>query len=242
MFSPLNQANEIVGNAVFGTPGSETWNKGIMDVISREYDRQSQDRNARLQAQAQMLPAQLQQQRFGQVFPYMQDLISRALGGGGSGARGGISGGGFGGYGGGLAGVYNINTNPIWNQQQIQQQVNAAAAQNAGRTATNIRGMQGAMAGRGMGSNSPLSQALAAQYQGQGLAASSDAARNIRWNAAQGNAEHVLKAQNAMAQQYSDLRNAQASLQSSAMSAAAARQGSQNQLLAALAGQLGGLV
>lgn len=95
-----------------------------------------------------------------------------------------------------------IDAGPIWNQQQVQQQVNSAHATNDQTTAGNIRDQQASAVGRGFGMGSPLLQELGAQQQAANLAANSDAERNIRWNAAQGNAAQTLKGQTAKEGQY----------------------------------------
>ena len=82
---------------------------------------------ALLGAQAAELPAQLQQQRFGQVFPFVQGEFNSLKNqqipqGGGAGGN-----------------QPNINAAPVYNQQQTQQAVNAARAGNDQNTATNQR-------------------------------------------------------------------------------------------------------
>src|SRR5262245_22635087 len=94
-----------------------------------------------------------------------------------------------------------ISAAPVYNQQQIQQQVNAQKAATDLQTAGQIRRMQEQQAGR-MGAQGPLAQALAAMYQGQGLAASTAAERETRMNAAQMNAAQVLRGQTAQEQQF----------------------------------------
>lgn len=90
--------------------------------------------------------------------------------------------------------AYGVSAKPIWSESQIQQKLNSAQGVNNQATANNVRQMEGQMAGRGFGSNSPLQMALAAQMGAAGRAANMDADLNTRWGAAEGNAQHVQRA------------------------------------------------
>ncbi len=147
---------------------------------------------------AQELPALLQQNRFSTVFPWLQGQLGgiRAQTGGGN-----------------VGPATPINTNPIYNPEQIQQQVNASRAATDQSTASQVRAMQQQMGGRGFASQSPLVAALQGQYQNQGLASNVGNETNIRMNAAQQNAGQVLSAQQAAAQQNVGLQQAAAERQ-----------------------------
>lgn len=180
-----------------------------------------QTERANIAAQAQELPAQLQQQRFGTVFPWMQQQFGNLMnqyghpGGSGPGS----------GYGQGP----NINVGGVWTPQQVQQQVNASRAHNDQATAAETRQMQGRMAGQGYGANSPLAAALAGQMQAQNLATNTQNTAQVRQNAAQLNAQHLLSTQQAAEQQY-------ASRQQEAIAQQQIAAQRQNALIAALAG------
>ena len=97
-------------------------------------------------------------------------------------------------------GAPQVNSGPIWNQQQIQQQVNAQRGQNDQGAATQIANMQGQVAGRGFGTGSPLAQALGSMFQMGNMGQNADTERQIRWDTAQGNAQHIQRGQIANAE------------------------------------------
>lgn len=82
----------------------------------------------------------------------------------------------------------------VLTERQIQQQVNSALARNDSRTQAAILNAQTELAGRGFSSNSPLLQAMTTGYLGQNLRANCDAETQIRVQAAQANADQILKA------------------------------------------------
>lgn len=90
--------------------------------------------------------------------------------------------------------AYGAAVKPIWSESQIQQRVNSAQGVNNQATANNVRQMEGQMAGRGFGSNSPLQMALAAQMGAAARSANVDADLDTRWNASQGNEQHMQQA------------------------------------------------
>lgn len=142
---------------------------------------------ANIAARAQTYGQDLKQSRFNQLFPSLQSQIGNLPRvGGGSGAG------------------PTITAAPIWNEQQIQQQVNAGVSANDRRTANQNMQMANQMAGRGYASSSPLQQALMSQNSMQNLMANSDLARTTRWDAASGNAAQVLKGQTAQEQQFAN--------------------------------------
>jgi hypothetical protein len=146
----------------------------------------------------------LQQQRFGQMFPLLSGQLSQM--------------GQFGRVGGQSGPSPNIKVGGVWNGNQIQQQVNATRANNDAALAAQQQAMQSKMAGRGFGANSPLAQALGTSMQNANLAANTGAEREIRWDAASGNAEHLLNSQVAREQQFAtrmdeDIRRRQTQMQ-----------------------------
>ena len=90
--------------------------------------------------------------------------------------------------------AYGAAVKPIWSESQIQQKVNSAQGVNNQASANNILQMEGQMAGRGFGSNSPLQMALAAQMGAAARSANMDADLDTRWNASQGNEQHMQQA------------------------------------------------
>jgi len=145
---------------------------------------------AQIAAQAQMLPAQLQQQRFGQLFPLL------------SGMAGGIGGQNPYTIGGQMPPAPNISANGVYSPEQVQQQVNTQRAANDQSTATQQRNMQQGLAGRGYGANSPLAQSLGASMQGQNLATNTANETQTRLGAQQANVQQQFAGQQAQQQQY----------------------------------------
>ena len=90
-----------------------------------------------------------------------------------------------------------ITTGPIWNQNQIQGQVNQMRAGNDAATAGQALKLADSTAGKGFGVNSPLYQELVGNAQGMNRATNTGAENDLRFNAAQGNAQHLLATQQA---------------------------------------------
>jgi hypothetical protein len=143
----------------------------------------NQQKLANIAANAQMYPATLQQQRFQQVFPWLENQTGGPAPGG-------------------LPKAPTISTNPVLNSQQIQQQVNTQNANSDQSTATQNKAMQAGLAGRGVGAQSPLAQALTGAAQGQNLASKTANETQTRLGAATTNAQQVLQEQQAQQQQY----------------------------------------
>lgn len=129
-------------------------------------------------------------QRFNQIFSILGPLSGR-IGAGGVYTPGGTN-----------SPAPPITTGPVLNPQQIQQQVNQSNANVDKSTGTNIQHMQNDVGGRGFGSNSPLSMALAQGYQNQGLATRTGNETNLRLNAAQMNSNNLLNTQQALSNQW----------------------------------------
>ncbi len=150
------------------------------------------------------LGERLQQQRFSQLFPLLSGQFS-AMGD-------------FDRVGGQSGQSPNIKVGGVWSGDQVQQQVNATRATNDAGLAAQQQAMQQKMAGRGFGANSPLAQALGTSMQNANLAANTGAEREIRWDAAQGNAAHRLESQVARENQFAtrmdeDIRRRQTQMQ-----------------------------
>jgi hypothetical protein len=89
----------------------------------------------------------------------------------------------------------------VWTPEQIQQQVNLNKAGSQAQVEGQLRNQSQAMAGQGYGANSPLYQALQTSALGQNRAGNVAAENNLRWQAAQGNAQQLLQTQQAAVQQ-----------------------------------------
>jgi hypothetical protein len=173
---------------------------------------------ANIAAQASTLPARLAMERFGQVFPYLQSRLNQFGPNGGDASSSNSS--------------PEITVGPVWNGQQVQQQVNQSRAANDAATQSQQRQMQQQLGGQGFGSGSPLAMALGAGMQNQNLQTNTQNETGIRNNASQVNAGQIFNTQQARSQQY-------AQRQSEALQAAQIRAGQGNALLSALAGLAG---
>jgi len=156
--------------------------QGAFDRIQHDKDLAGAMARARL-------PIDAQQSRFNQLFPFLQGQLGNFQSG--AFTAGGQSGPGP-----------EYKAGPIWNQDQIQGQVNALRASNDQSTAGRTTQMQKELAGRGFGSSSPLAASLAAQFQGQRMAENTRGERETRWGAAEGNAAQELKGFQALEQQF----------------------------------------
>lgn len=136
-----------------------------------------------VQLQLGMAPWQYKDKVFGTISPLLQQL----MGGGGTSSNGLV--------GGQNPATPQVDASPIWSPRQIDQQVNAAKANNAQGADTQVRQAQTKLAGQGFGSKSPLLAALEGNIGQARMAADADVDRGIRWDAASGNAGHVLKGQ-----------------------------------------------
>lgn len=97
-----------------------------------------------------------------------------------------------------------IDARPIWDDQQVNQKVNATRAQNDAAMTSQNNQLRQTLAGRGFGSNSPLLQSSIFGNQARNTAMNTDAERETRLGAAQANSGHVLKAQTAREGQFSN--------------------------------------
>lgn len=104
---------------------------------------------------------------------------------------------GFAGIGGQTRQYPTISTAPVWSPEQIQSRVNLANATSDQSTQGQQKQLAGTMGGRGYGSNSPLYQALSSNLGAQNLAQKTSAENQLRFGAAQTNAQQVLAEQQA---------------------------------------------
>lgn len=189
------------------------WEDTQRQQYSTDYDQTRTARegmaNSRQIANINQTPARLAHQRWKTVFPWMQQQFGSLMGGGTGGPT---APGGTGGQ------QPQINTGPVWGQQQIQQQVNAAQGRNNAALAGQQQAMNSNMAARGFGGNSPLAQALGTQMQMQTNAMNSTAAREIPWQSAQANAQHLLGTQQAAESQFASRQQEAIERQKLAMS------------------------
>jgi hypothetical protein len=128
------------------------------------------------------------QTKFDQVYPFVHDSLVNT--------QNGVTTPGL------LADPPFVSSRGVLTAAQIQAQINAAWAKNDSRTTALIAQTQKDLAGRGFSSNSPLLEAVAASYQGQNLRANLEAATSITIQAAQANADQVLKGQGLANDQY----------------------------------------
>lgn len=158
------------------------------------------------------IPQAAKHQRFNTLLPYFQGQMGAA------GQVGGTS-----------SAAPAVSAAPIWNEQQIQQQVNSMKGTSDASTATQNRDTAASLAGRGLGGQSPLLSALTGQANMANLMNKTGQEQSTRWGAAQGNAEQVLKGQTEQVNAWND-----------AMQQDIARrqvnQGGRNALIAAMAG------
>jgi hypothetical protein len=132
-----------------------------------------------------MYIADQRQARFDKLFPYLTKALTGGAGGIGT-----------------VGTPPTISAGPVWNPQQIQQQVNSARANTDTQVASQGRQAQQQTAGRGFGSSSPLLSALQGNFQMQGMAQKEAAGREIPFQAAQANAKQLLDSQNARSGQF----------------------------------------
>lgn len=165
-----------------------------------DFDRIEDDakkKDLKAQLDASNLPHMLKQQRFDTVFPWLQGQLGSAFSGGGMASAGGQS-----------PPSPEITVGGVWNPQQVQQQVNAARAGNDQTTAKRVQSAGQDMASRGFGSSSPLLQALQGQAYAANLGTNTTNEREIRNNAGQQNAQHLLGTQSARENQFASREKA----------------------------------
>jgi hypothetical protein len=165
------------------------------DYDSRLQGYAAQTNQAHIAAAASRYPHELKQQRWSQVWPWAQNLITSA---------GGQGEGGY--FGGGPVGtVGNISDAPVYSQQRVQEQVNLQRAGNDAQAASRNQQLSRELAGRGYGSRSPLAMALQQANLNQAMGANTAGETQLRFDAARANAEQVLEGQKAREVQRSNL-------------------------------------
>lgn len=187
------------------------------------------------------LPWDFKNKVFGTFSPLIQNLFGQVggmLGQGGAAGTGGAGAGGVPPPASGNSPQPNITAGPVWNPQQIQQQVNSTQAQNAAAAKSQQQQNQTKTAGQGWGSNSPLLQALNQGVGNNLLAQNSQAAQQIPWNAAQGNATQLLNSQQAQEGQWQDWNQADIARRQQAIASQGQQLNFGSSLVAALAGMV----
>lgn len=101
-----------------------------------------------------------------------------------------------------------VSASGYYSAGDIQAQVNATFARNDSRTATQVRQMQGDLAGRGFSSNSPLAAMLSVGLFGQNLQANTEGEREARFRATKENGDAVFQAQQLLQQQFNQQQQA----------------------------------
>lgn len=186
------------------------------------------DNSAQVGALASMIPASMQQQRFNTIFPYLTGQLN---------ARQQSP----------LIQVTpqstprpEITVRPIYDEAQVQSQVNAMRARNDVSLASRMNEAQQRAAGSGYGANSPILEATRARLQAANTAANTQGELDMRTQLAGANAAQILRGQTARSDQAN--QQAQEAYQYAALNAdLASRQRQlemqfQNTLLSALAG------
>jgi hypothetical protein len=186
----LSQQQFGQNKALQGEQLAQRQREAEMDYNARMAGYSNQTGIANIQAEASKYPHVLRQTRWNQVWPWAQNVLKDGT------ATSGYQGGGQ------VGNQPTISDAPVYSEQQIQQQVNAARAQNDAATASRNQKIGREMAGRGYGSRSPLAMALANANQSQALGANTAAEQQLRFQAAGANASHVLDAQKALEQQF----------------------------------------
>ena len=164
----------VLSSSSYSTPSSQSIYDPTLSQQNNEAARQSalsaQQYNQGLGATQQKF--NLGTQRINQFLPYLN-----AYGNPGS-APGGTN-----------TPTPGITVGGVYSPDQLQQQVNLTRAQGDQSGASQIHQQQAALAGRGMSTNSPMMQALANQTNAATNATNASNETNLRFNAAQANAQ-----------------------------------------------------
>lgn len=194
------QLQQALQSSQLGFEGTQSglqrdW-QGQQNSQSQQFQGTQADKQRALELQLGMAPIDFAREKFNAVMP----MIGGAIGG-----IGGIRGGGGGG--GGLSPQQQTQIGDIWNQGQIDQQVNAAKAGDAQQAATASNAAARNTAGKGFGSSSPLLAALQGQIQTGRMATDAESERGIRLNSAQANAQNRLQTGSLAEQQWLDAQD-----------------------------------
>jgi len=142
---------------------------------------------AGLALQGQLAPLQFRQQRFDQLFPYLQGML---------GNQNAMTPGGY------TSPPPAISTNNPWSQTMQNQAVNSARAYGDRATGTRMKQMQQGLAARGYSPNSALAQQLGGQAQAAGLANNMAQTRGINNEYAQRRADQTYRTNQLQNQQW----------------------------------------
>lgn len=193
----MNEAQMAQLRAQLGMQGNIAGLQAQTGLQETGMQTSAQTQQAQIAADASKYPYQLRYQQFQQLFPMYQqgfDTLNNAAKGG---AASGVANP-------NMSGQPAINAGPVYNQQQMQRQVNQGNAQTDAATATQQRLNQQQNAGRGYSSNSPLLAMLNQSAQMGGNASKAQNEQALRFNSAQANSDQLLKGQTAQEQQFSN--------------------------------------
>lgn len=188
-------------------------------------DRRFTEQNQFNFAQAQ-LPWNYRREVFNQTFPLIQGLVG----------QNGSFNGSFGTVGGTNTPQPNLPDSFVYSGDQIQQQVNAARAQ--GDTGAQVQkdSAQGALAGRGFSSRSPLAMAMEQAADTGARASNADQERQIRFDAAGANAGQALNVGRLAQDAWSNWNNTDIERRKTQLNALLGSQSAVTNLISALGG------
>ena len=203
-----------------GSSGGTLPAGGVMPLVNPDIQAEGaqQQALAKIAGNFSIFPAQLQQNRFNQLFPWLQNQFSTASSAGGMGG----------------AQVGNqpfINTGGVYTPGQVQQQVNTSQAKTNQTAGGQMQQQRAQTASQGFGANSPLLSALQGATQNNALATNVGNETAIRQGAAQQNAQQQLSGQTAAENQFANRQNEQ-------IKRAQINTGYRSSLLSALSGLL----
>lgn len=174
---------------------AQRYGTDLQAALAREGN-SNQARIAQMQADASKYPHILKQQRWNQLFPSVQGMLTNP---------------------GQFLSQYNtsqvsgsqptINAAPIYSGQQTNEAVNAMRAKNDRAMMSRQEQLSREAAGRGAGANSPLVRSMREAMYGRNLAANTSAEQGLRFDVAGQNAKHLLAAQQAQEDQYGRRQN-----------------------------------
>lgn len=132
-----------------------------------------------------------------------------------------------------------IDTGPIWDEGEIQRQVNALRATSAAETDRASRLVNDKFAGAGFGAVSPVAMAVRQNLEASRIAGDSSAERQARWDAATGNAAFRQQGQIAMGQLSADYLRALIAAQQNFLQTYTQQQQARANLLSNMIGAIG---
>lgn len=173
--------------------------------FAREEGQRQRDFTAQqneLNRQAQLAPLNFRQQLFDKLYPNMSGMFD------GSSTR----------VGGQVGQQPSFSPSPVYNDQQIREQVNASVSANDTRYGTFGRSLNDSQAARGFGASSPAAEAMRNTLRMGNARENAVAEREIPFQAAQANQDAMFRGQQLQQQMWrdnedSDIRRRQAQLQ-----------------------------